>query len=435
MLKTLVVLVTVLATADLYACSCYLSGGAKSGFTSADAVFVGEVVDGYHGATARLRVVESFKGPTDPEIEIVTAGNAAACGYGDALFPGTRHLIYTRRHEFFPYFEVSTCSRTKPVSQAAEELALLRSRAWWWRSSPGSTNVLSRLQLLWRTRHRRAEIRAERRAAQAAPRTPSGECFLLQPLDGSEPWVSDRVECGVRTAPASTFKIPHALIALDSGVVTDPLQPVRWDGSEQPFESWKRDHSLDSAVKWSALWFFRRTASLIGRERMVASLKKLRYADDTFEGELASFWVNGDLVVSPREQLRFLERMMRYELPVRREHVDAVKAAFLMPPGKLTNASGEHDFPLGPPGTFVVRAKTGNTRVGEERVSWLVGHLETGTRQYVFVSRVRSQEAIPGTAGAELVQRMLESSLTDPRRERRVCILTIGGTKWDSCGT
>lgn len=236
---------------------------------------------------------------------------------------------------------------------------------------------------------------------------PRRECFLLQALDGSAPFVSDRTECAVPTAPASTFKIPHALIALETGVVANPHAVVKWDGSEQQFPSWKRDHSLDSAIKWSALWYFQRTAALIGRERMLAGLQKIGYAEDSFGGEVTAFWVNGDLVVSPEEQLRFLRRLVRYELPVRRKNIDAVKAAMLMPAGKITNASGTHDFAV----KGVVRAKSGNTRVGEERVSWLIGSVEAGKKQYVFVSRVRAEGSLPGRAGAELAVRMLNARM------------------------
>jgi beta-lactamase class D len=231
----------------------------------------------------------------------------------------------------------------------------------------------------------------------------AANCFMLQPLDGAKPYVSDPVECAVKTLPASTFKIPHALIALETNVA----KPRKWDGSKQPFPTWERDHTLDSAVKWSAFWYFQRTAAAIGRARMQKQLRSLGYASDTFERELTSFWVNGDLVVSPAEQLSFLRRMMRYELPVRRRNIDTVKAAFLMPRGAITNASGTHPFVLDWPADTVVRAKTGNGSVDGERVSWLIGHLESGGRQYVFVSRVRERGSLPGTAGADLARRML----------------------------
>jgi beta-lactamase class D len=235
------------------------------------------------------------------------------------------------------------------------------------------------------------------------------ECVVLQDLDRGDPFVSDPAECGVKTAPASTFKIPHSLIALDSGVVANPLDVVKWDGSKQPFPAWEQDLSLDAAVKVSAVWFFRRTAGLIGRERMTAYLKKFEYAGDTFKGDLTNFWLNGDLVVSPQEQLRFLQRLARFDLPVERRHIDAVMAAFLMPRGRITNATGSHEFVLKWPEPLVVHAKTGATSVGDERVSWLIGHVVSNRRQYIFASRVRAREDLPGTPGADLALRVLNA--------------------------
>lgn len=237
------------------------------------------------------------------------------------------------------------------------------------------------------------------------------ECFMLQPLDRpDEIYVSDEKECDVAAAPASTFKIPHALIALETGVVKDPHARVAYDGTPQPFPSWEKPHSLDSSVKWSVFWFYRRTAALIGRERMVANLKKIAYARDTFDDDVTLFWTNGDLVVTPREQLAFMRRMMRYELPVKRRNADIVKEAMLMPAGKITNAAGIHDFAIRWPKNAVVRAKTGNTTTDGERVSWLIGHLQAGKREYVFVGRVRAKGSLPTTAGADVARRMLNRS-------------------------
>jgi beta-lactamase class D len=244
--------------------------------------------------------------------------------------------------------------------------------------------------------------------AQTTPATGRHECVLILALDGSKPFVSDAAECAVKTAPASTFKVPHALIALETGVVTDPTALVPWDGTKQPFPGWETPHSLDSAMKASVLWFYQRTAARIGRERMLASLKRLGYGSDPYEGEQTSFWVNGDLAVSPMEQLDFLSRLVRYELPATRAHVDSVKAAFQMPAGSLTNASGTHPFRLAWPAPLVVRAKTGNTTVDGERVSWVVGHVESRSRGYVFVARARGKD-LSTLAGAELALRALDA--------------------------
>jgi len=81
-----------------------------------------------------------------------------------------------------------------------------------------------------------------------------------------------------------------------------------------------------------------------------------------------------------------------------------------MPGGKVLNASGAHDFRLEWPADTIVRLKTGNGGVSGERVSWLIGQLETGGRQYVFASRRRSSgDALDSVAGANLAQRLLNT--------------------------
>jgi beta-lactamase class D len=245
----------------------------------------------------------------------------------------------------------------------------------------------------------------------AAPREgrEEGECFIIARLDASSPSISDPDECRVKTAPASTFKIPHALIALQAGVIT-PETVFKWDGTKLPFESWQRDHTLDSAMRWSVLPYFQHTARLIGEERMRAGLSRLVYAADTFDREVSDFWLDGDLVVSPFEQFVFLQRFFAGKLPAAARHLSAVEDAIRMPPGQIVLAAGAYPFSLDWPEATIVRAKTGNTALNGERVSWLVGALELKDVEYVFVARIRSRKSLGSTAGTELARRRLNAS-------------------------
>jgi len=242
----------------------------------------------------------------------------------------------------------------------------------------------------------------ETRARDADPQT----CFMLALLDGGAAVTSDVQECERTTAPASTFKIPHALIALETGVVS-ATTVVPWDGTVYEFERWQHDHTVESAIRSSVYPFFRRTAALIGADRMHRMLEALHYAADTFAGDIREFWTNGDLVVSPHEQLTFLQRLFSGTLPIDARHVNTVSQALVMPPSQISNASGLHPFPLRWPAGTVVRAKTGNTTVAGERVSWLVGSLESRAKTWVFVSRVRVRAELSSTAGADLALREL----------------------------
>ena len=241
-------------------------------------------------------------------------------------------------------------------------------------------------------------------ATLSAPPLGAGECVVVAPIDGA-PMIAGGDECSRRTLPASTFKVPHAMIALQTQVITDKTV-VKWDGMKRDYEVWNRDQTLESAIRMSAVWVFQQFATAIGRERELSSLKAFQYGSASFEHEVTDFWLNGDLQISPLEQVAFLRRMFTYQLPVERRHVDTVKAAMTMPRGNVLSAAGTFDFPLQWPADTVVRVKTGNGSVKGKRASWLVGEIETGGRQYVFASRATGATLV-NNAGAALALRVL----------------------------
>jgi beta-lactamase class D len=50
--------------------------------------------------------------------------------------------------------------------------------------------------------------------------------------------------CDSGYIPASTFKIPNALIALEEGIIKDTSQIIKWDGHEWPNNTWNCVQSL-----------------------------------------------------------------------------------------------------------------------------------------------------------------------------------------------
>ena len=94
-----------------------------------------------------------------------------------------------------------------------------------------------------------------------APAAVSGSCFLL--LDAANGTVvrdPDAI-CEARVPPASTFKIPHAIAALDSGVVKGVDDVIAYDGSPRDYESWRHDHTLASAMRFSVVSYSRKSQS------------------------------------------------------------------------------------------------------------------------------------------------------------------------------
>src|SRR5260370_3987965 len=80
---------------------------------------------------------------------------------------------------------------------------------------------------------------------------------------------SDKVRSGQAKLPASTFKIPNSLIALETGVAADPAKDVfKWDGVTRSIEAWNTDHTMRSAIAASAVPVYQEIARRIGQERM-----------------------------------------------------------------------------------------------------------------------------------------------------------------------
>ena len=68
------------------------------------------------------------------------------------------------------------------------------------------------------------------------------------------------------SCPASTFKVPHALFALDAGAVRDEFQVIRWDGVKRDFDGWNQD-PLRSSMRHSTVWVYQQFAREIGEVR------------------------------------------------------------------------------------------------------------------------------------------------------------------------
>ncbi|MBL0698090.1 class D beta-lactamase [Comamonas sp. JC664] len=214
-------------------------------------------------------------------------------------------------------------------------------------------------------------------------------CFGLLNLETGQVAFNDSSLCQERLSPASTFKIPHALIALEEGLLT-PDAVVPWDGTHYANPAWAQDQTLDTAMRRSALWVFQGLARRLGREREEAWMKRLQYGNADASGDISLFWLNGPLRISPEEQLHFLARLYRGQLPVSAATQETVKRTLVQGPQTVSHVRDGID--MGGPwkGGSMLSAKTGLLTLPEVNLSWLVGHVDTKEGAFVFVSAVRS---------------------------------------------
>ena len=163
-----------------------------------------------------------------------------------------------------------------------------------------------------------------------------------------------------RYAPASTFKLPHTLIALEQHAVADEFSRIIWDGRRHGAPAWNRDQDLRSAMRHSVVWVYQDLARKIGETAERAALAHLDYGNRTIGARVDDFWLDGSLRVSAHEQIDFLERLYRNRLPFELAHQRLVKDLMVVEAGR----------------DFILRAKTGWFNRNGESVGWWVGWVE-----------------------------------------------------------
>jgi beta-lactamase class D len=182
---------------------------------------------------------------------------------------------------------------------------------------------------------------------------------------------SDKVRSGEGKLPASTFKIPNSLIALETGVVEDPDKDVfKWDGVTRSIEAWNKDHTLRSAIAVSAVPVYQEIARRIGAERMQKYVDLFDYGNHDIGGGIDQFWLTGNLRIDPVQQIDFVDRVRRGVLPVSKRSQELVRDI----------------LPVTKAGDATIRAKSGllGAEQGKPSLGWMVGWLEKGSSVTVF---------------------------------------------------
>lgn len=131
-----ILIVLLLASRAVTACTCAPGGSPCESYGSASAVFVGTVTS-VRGSERRpvkdpkdvdwvpvaykFSVDQSYLGVSGTEIEVFTGRGGGDCGFD--FQQGQRYLVYA--HRYNDKLITSICTRTKPFSQATEDLAFL----------------------------------------------------------------------------------------------------------------------------------------------------------------------------------------------------------------------------------------------------------------------------------------------------------------------
>jgi beta-lactamase class D len=191
--------------------------------------------------------------------------------------------------------------------------------------------------------------------------------------------------------PASTFKIMNALVALEVGSVADEHATIRWDGVDRGSPAWNRDHDLASAMRVSAVWFYQELARRTGRARMQEWIDRVGYGNRDLSGPIDTFWLDGQLRITPLQQIEFLRRLEQGTLPFSARSQSIVRRI-------LERERGDG---------YVVRGKTGWANRCEPAVGWYVGWVERDRGPLFFAINVDLKSDADAPKRFEVARRVL----------------------------
>ena len=201
--------------------------------------------------------------------------------------------------------------------------------------------------------------------------------MLIQSLDGRTEFIYNLADLSTGYVPASTFKIPNTLIALEENVIQDVDDVIVWDGVVRSYAPWNQDQTLKSAFKVSCVWCYQRFARQIGNQNYRNYLKLFHYGNQNTGVDIATFWLDGDLRISVRQQIAFLRRVYEKSLPVRSEHYQVLEQIML-----------SEDK-----GSYRIWSKTG----WQGKDGWYVGYLQNDSQVWLFAHHldIVSENALP----------------------------------------
>jgi beta-lactamase class D len=192
-------------------------------------------------------------------------------------------------------------------------------------------------------------------------------------------------------SPCSTFKIPLSLMGYDASVLKDESNPI-WDfqeGYDDWLASWRTPQSPLSWMKYSCVWYSKVLSIELGIRKIQNYLASMEYGNQDASGGLANpgplnpFWINSSIKISPKEQVNFIQKMIRAQLPVSSHAIEMTKAILFkeeLPEGwKLFGKTGWSGSDI---------TKDGKTL----EHSWFVGWIEKDQVVYSFAYLIRDKK-------------------------------------------
>lgn len=219
-----------------------------------------------------------------------------------------------------------------------------------------------------------------------------GTFVLYNPTTGT--WqFHNRLRADTTFSPASTFKIFNSLVGLQTKAVANDTVVFKWDGKQRGWEKWDSDQTMQTAFKYSCVWYYQELARRIGQRPMAHWLKKAGYGNGKMGSKIDDFWLHGDLAISAVQQIRFLERLEALKLPFSVEVQQNVQRIML-------EAEGDG---------WKLYSKTGWGDRNGRQIGWYVGFIRSGAEKRIFALNLDILEDEDAEYRKVLAQKILRS--------------------------
>lgn len=207
--------------------------------------------------------------------------------------------------------------------------------------------------------------------------------------------------CDTPTTPASTFKVPLAVMGYDAGFLSDahtPALPFKKGYADWGGEEWRQTADPTRWMDYSIVWYSQQIAKSLGAAQLQRYSAAFDYGNADFSGDkgkdngLERAWISSSLKVTPRQQLAFLTKLFNGQLPVS-QHAMTTTISILQ---QRTSADG-----------WQLRGKTGSAfpRFADGNFDrahgwgWYVGAASKGDDQLVFVRLTQDDKRVEGSTG------------------------------------
>lgn len=183
--------------------------------------------------------------------------------------------------------------------------------------------------------------------------------------------------CNKGFLPASTFKIPNSIIALELGIVKDDSTLFKWNGEKRRLPVWEQDLIFRDAFQYSCVPCYQEIARKTGAEKMQQYLKKLDYGNMKVDSSnIDVFWLEGDSKITQFQQLDFIYRFHSSKLPIKPKTHNIMEKLLFIENTEIGKLSG----------------KTGWAIRNNMNTGWFVGYLEYKNKVYYIVCNIEPEK-------------------------------------------